>query len=91
MIYHVVTYRPTSSTQIDPSTIHNIAKDVVNDLPTHITTSPTTPQTIPQKTANTTNPNLTACDISSVPDEDDTVDIAILSLAMWGSNGLCIF
>ncbi len=29
---------------------------------------------------------VTSCDISSVPDEDNTVDVVILSLAMWGSN-----
>ena len=29
---------------------------------------------------------VTACDISSLPDEDNTVDVGILSLAMWGSN-----
>jgi superfamily II DNA or RNA helicase len=27
-----------------------------------------------------------SCDISSVPNEDNTADIVILSLAMWGSN-----
>ena len=29
---------------------------------------------------------VTSCDISNVSDEDNTVDIVILSLAMWGSN-----
>lgn len=29
---------------------------------------------------------VTSCDISCVPDEDNTIDIVILSLAMWGSN-----
>jgi superfamily II DNA or RNA helicase len=29
---------------------------------------------------------VTACDISKTPEEDDSVEIVILSLAMWGSN-----
>jgi len=29
---------------------------------------------------------VTACDISKTPEEDNSVEIAILSLAMWGSN-----
>jgi len=29
---------------------------------------------------------VTSCDISSVPHEDNTIEIVILSLAMWGSN-----
>ncbi len=29
---------------------------------------------------------VTSCDISMVPDEENTVDVVILSLAMWGSN-----
>jgi ribosomal RNA-processing protein 8 len=32
------------------------------------------------------NDNVTECDISNVPLEDDSVEICILSLAMWGSN-----
>ncbi len=33
-----------------------------------------------------TNDKVTECDISNVPLEDDSVEICILSLAMWGSN-----
>jgi len=32
------------------------------------------------------NDNVTECDISNVPLEDDSVELCILSLAMWGSN-----
>jgi ribosomal RNA-processing protein 8 len=32
------------------------------------------------------NDTITPCDISKLPLEDDTVEIAILSLAMWGTN-----
>lgn len=30
--------------------------------------------------------NVNVCDISKLPDEDDSVEICILSLALWGSN-----
>ena len=30
--------------------------------------------------------NVSACDISQIPLEDDSVEICVLSLAMWGSN-----
>jgi ubiquinone/menaquinone biosynthesis C-methylase UbiE len=29
---------------------------------------------------------VTSCDISNVPDEDNSTEVVILSLAMWGSN-----
>jgi len=32
------------------------------------------------------NEIITCCDISQTPEEDDSVEICILSLAMWGSN-----
>jgi ribosomal RNA-processing protein 8 len=32
------------------------------------------------------SPNITECDISRTPLEDNSVDFCILSLAMWGSN-----
>ena len=32
------------------------------------------------------NDTIISCDISNIPLEDDTVEICILSLAMWGSN-----
>jgi ribosomal RNA-processing protein 8 len=32
------------------------------------------------------NENIISCDISNIPLEEDSVEICILSLAMWGSN-----
>jgi ubiquinone/menaquinone biosynthesis C-methylase UbiE len=32
------------------------------------------------------NNSVVSCDIASTPEEDDSVEICILSLAMWGSN-----
>ena len=32
------------------------------------------------------NNSVVSCDIAKTPEEDDSVEICILSLAMWGSN-----